>query len=91
MIDRDDGGRVTDMRAILWVETLVNRNEVDKVLRFIPENLEFRPHDVNSMKSWFEAGWMVHASGGITALELRGGGNQKGVTRLVTALTLEHT
>jgi len=43
------------------------------------------------MKSWFEAGWMVHASGGITALELRGGGNQKGVTRVVTALTLEHT
>jgi len=62
VIDRDDGGRITDMRAILWVETLVNGNEVDKVLRFIPENPEFRPHDVNSMKSWFEAGWMVHAS-----------------------------
>jgi len=33
----------------------------------------------------------VYASGGITALELRGGGHQKGVTRLVTALTLEHS
>jgi hypothetical protein len=32
----------------------------------------------------------VHASGGITALELRGGASQKGVTRLVTAVTLEH-
>jgi hypothetical protein len=79
------------MRAILWVESTVNGNDVDKVMRFILENPEFRPHDVNSMKSWFEAGWMVHASGGITALELRGGGTQKGVTRLVTALTLEHT
>ena len=78
------------MRAILWVETPVIGTDVDKVLRFIPENPEFRPHDVNSMKSWFEAGWKVHASGGITALELRGGEHQKGVTRLVTALTLQH-
>ena len=75
------------MRAILWVETPGNGNEMDKVLRFIPENAEFLPDDVNSIKSWFEAGWKVYASGGITALELRGGGHQKGVTRLVTALT----
>ena len=79
------------MRPILWVETVGYGNEVEKVLRFIPENPEFRPRDVNSMKSWFEAGWKVHASGGITALELRGGEHQKGVTRLVTAVTLDHT
>src|SRR3981189_2693344 len=78
--DRGDGRRITNMRAILWVET----PGMDKVLRFIPENAEFLPHDVNSIKSWFEAGWKVYASGGITALELRGGGHQKGVTRLVS-------
>jgi hypothetical protein len=65
------------MRAILWVETPGNGNEMDKVLRFIPENAEFLPHDVNSIKSWFEAGWKVYASGGITALELRGGGTRR--------------
>jgi len=78
------------MRVIVWVETPGNGKEMDRMSRFIPENPEFRPQDVNSMKSWFEAGWKVCASGGITALELRGGGHQKGVTRLVTALTLEH-
>ena len=79
------------MRAVVWVETPGNRDKMDRVLRFVPENPEFRPHDVNSINSWFEAGWKVYASGGITALELRGGGHRKGVTRLVTALTLEHS
>ncbi len=79
------------MRAVVWVETPGNGDKMDRVLRFVPENPEFRPHDVNSINSWFEAGWKVYASGGITALELRGGGHRKGVTRLVTALTLEHS
>ena len=91
IIDRNATEGSHDMRAIVWVETPGNGNETDTVLRFIPENPEYRPHDVHSMKSWFEAGWKVHAAGGMSALELEGGVNRKGVTRSVTALTLEHS
>lgn len=79
------------MRAILWLETPGYGNEVNKVVRFFPDHLEkFRPDDVNSSESWLKAGWKPHSAGGITALEW-GGGSQKGGTRLVTVVTLEHS
>jgi hypothetical protein len=58
-----------------------------QVVTFAPESPQPRPHDVNKLDGWLNAGWRLHSAGGVA---IHQPAPPQGAIAYITALNLEH-